>query len=199
MQSIDGTLDLITNKMKVRAATTDTITVGTYQELTFEIAWSSICWFVTPAMLSTYPELQASVFGPTVTTPAPAMVNNPYPGSSCGLYTYQITWPPEDRARRFLTWTNGAVSVTSTDVLDAGTYGFGVTIQLVSYPTSIVTTGFKVIIDGCIIGSITPPTSTITEIIHVVGTLQSSRSFSSFTQSPDCEQQLTYSVLDSDG
>ena len=32
-----------------------------------------------------------------------------------------------------------------------------------------------------------------------MGTLQSSRTFSSFTQSPSCEADLTYTVLDSAG
>ena len=150
-------------------------------------------------MATAYPDLETSVFGPTVATSAPAIINTPYPATNCGAYDFQISWPLEDRAKRFLTWTNGAVSVTSTEVLDTGTYNFGVTIQLVDYPTQLITTGFKVIIDTCIIGTITPPSAPISEIIHVVGTLQSSRTFYSFTQSPSCEADLTYTVLDSAG
>lgn len=89
--------------------------------------------------------------------------------------------------------------MTSGEVLDAGTYGFDVQIKLVDYPTYTIYTGFKVIIDECRVGSITPPMTQITELFHVVGTLQSSRSFADFTQTPPCEIDLRYSVLDREG
>lgn len=200
-QSTDNTLDQTTNKMKIRAAVTDSAaSTSSYSELTFEIYWSSVCWFVVPTIDGPYPDLETQVFGPTVTASAPIMVNDPYPGTDCGLYDFTLIWPVQDRAKRFLTWSpTYDVSVTSNEVLDAGTYGFTVRMQLVNYPTVTASTGFKVIIAACTIGSITPPTTPITEIIHVVGTSQSSRSFSDFTQSPACEINLSYTVLDSLG
>ena len=173
---MDNALDLTTNMLKIRAATQDAYTTGAYQEMTFGVYWTSVCWFVIPTMSSQYPNLHTSVFGPTVTAPAPAIVNNPYPLSNCGLYDFSIVWPQQDRAKRFLTFSStGDVSVTSNEVLDAGTYGFGVVITLVDYPTQSISTGFKVIIDECVIGSITAPSSPIGEIIHIVGSAQSSR------------------------
>lgn len=80
--------------MKIRAATTDGIvSTSAYSELTFEVLWKSVCWFVVPTMLTTYPDLRTSVFGPTVTASQLVMENTPYPGTDCGAYEYKIIWP----------------------------------------------------------------------------------------------------------
>ena len=49
---MDNALDLTTDLLKIRAATMDAYTTGAYQEMTFGVYWTSVCWFVIPTMSS---------------------------------------------------------------------------------------------------------------------------------------------------
>ena len=179
---MDAALDGITNKMKIRAASTNGgAQIGTYSEITFEILWINMCWSVKPTVQGRYSDLYTTVYGITVGSNAPSIVNSP--NLNCGTYTWTMLWNNQDKESKFLTFdtSNGNLSVTSTRVQDEGTYFFKVKIAMVNFPVSTVETTFKVVIGHCIPAKIIPPSEPITEIIHVIGTFQSQRDFLNFT------------------
>ena len=169
--STDGTLDQVTNQMRVRASLSDggSSTSG-YQDIYFEILWTSICWSLTPTLDIQYANLETYVFGPTVSNTMPNIVTTPYPGTNCGTTSMEVIWPAKDRVEKFTTYSNGDFSVTSTDVYDLGEYSIGVRIWYDNYPTVEFMPQFKVTITECTPTRITPPATPIAEIIHVIGT-----------------------------
>ena len=77
--------------MKIRAASTNGGSqVGSYKEITFEILWSNVCWSVKPTVLGSYLDLQTTVYGISVNSNAPAVVNSPL--LNCGPYSWTMLW-----------------------------------------------------------------------------------------------------------
>lgn len=120
-------------------------------------------------------------------------------GIDCGLYSIALSQPLSLLEQGFLTWTDGAVSVTSTDLNDSGSHVFFIDVAFVDFPSIVTTIPLTIFINECTPAEIVPPVDEIGEVIHVVGTYQSARDFRNFTQIPDCQSDLNYSVLHSNG
>ena len=150
IESTDGTKDGKTETFKIKASVTGNGSTSAWQDIEISVFWVSPCRLATPYLATPYPDIYASVFGPTVQSSPPTVGFTPPTTASCGAYSYTIHWPAKDRAKIFLTFTNGFVSVVTNDVLDIGEYNIAVDITMDDWPGKIIKTGFRVIIVDCI-------------------------------------------------
>lgn len=87
--STDATLDQTTDQMRIRAATSNNgIQTGAYDEITFSVKWSNICYSGT-VEVTPYSNIYTQVYGDTQVESAPTITNSL--GIDCGLYSIGLS------------------------------------------------------------------------------------------------------------